>query len=176
MFRQLLPGPLWALRAGSPAGHTWVTAVGLGRAAVAVPGPGGPRGRWAMFAEEEWNDGAEGRARAQARAGPHGAPEGLGRPVRGARRGASEGRCLGAGEVTGPPPPTGPRGSGGEAAPAAAGGLRGRGRLGWRASAEAARGAEAGGRAPGCGGEGAPGGLRGAPGGAGTAAEQTAPG
>ncbi|XP_075347576.1 ribosomal RNA-processing protein 8 isoform X3 [Mycteria americana] len=34
-----------------------------------------------MFAEEAWNDGAEGPARARARPGPRGAPEGPGRPA-----------------------------------------------------------------------------------------------
>ncbi|XP_049679132.1 ribosomal RNA-processing protein 8 isoform X1 [Accipiter gentilis] len=48
-----------------------------------------------MFAEEEWNDGAEGRARAQARAGPHGAPEGLGRPAPAAAAGKRRRRLPG---------------------------------------------------------------------------------
>ncbi|XP_052668070.1 ribosomal RNA-processing protein 8 isoform X1 [Harpia harpyja] len=48
-----------------------------------------------MFAEEEWNDGAEGRARAQARAGPHGAPEGPGRPAPAAAAGKRRRRLPG---------------------------------------------------------------------------------
>ncbi|XP_029898131.1 ribosomal RNA-processing protein 8 isoform X4 [Aquila chrysaetos chrysaetos] len=48
-----------------------------------------------MFAEEEWNDGAEGSARAQARAGPHGAPEGPGRPALAAAAGKRRRRLPG---------------------------------------------------------------------------------
>ncbi|KAM9602229.1 ribosomal RNA-processing protein 8 isoform 2-T2 [Morphnus guianensis] len=48
-----------------------------------------------MFAEEEWNDGAQGRARARARAGPHGALEGPGRPAPAAAAGKRRRRLPG---------------------------------------------------------------------------------
>ncbi|XP_074996672.1 ribosomal RNA-processing protein 8 isoform X3 [Calonectris borealis] len=51
-----------------------------------------------MFAEEEWNDGAEGPARAGARPGPRDAPEGPGRPAPAAAAGKRRRRLPGDGE------------------------------------------------------------------------------
>ncbi|KAM9263412.1 ribosomal RNA-processing protein 8 [Cariama cristata] len=48
-----------------------------------------------MFAEEEWNDGVEGSARARGRPGPRGAPEGPGRPATAAAAGKRRRRLLG---------------------------------------------------------------------------------